>query len=126
MVGMKYALKGRMGYQCDSEWDGDTFTRDPASAWLYDTPVTGGRIAEQYECVKLRFWEESFPGHSTYIRSGFKKGKIRFRAICNRCGKATNAVASKESAEERARSFPDICTVTKHEVIKEQTNDRKE
>ena len=116
MTGLKYVLRGKMGYQCDSEWDGDTFTKSPENAWVYDEPVRGGRISETYECVKILFWEEKVTEHSIYIRYGIKKGKIRFRAICKRCGVCTNSVANEQSAMDRVALFSETCVITKHIV----------
>lgn len=94
-----YVQKGKSGYLCDSEWDGDSFSSDIRSAWYRNAPWVEGRGAETYKCLPMKKKVYEYASHGLPIQKKItKKGKNRWKCICPRCGMSTKDYSMIEKA----------------------------
>lgn len=111
-----YVQSGPLGFLCDSEWDGDSFTKDPLSAWHYDKPVKNGR----YDCCEIIITDKNFGDHvcsnpiKVQTKSYTKGPKVKWKVKCQCCGRSTKNYATPEMAQQRYNEniMPSDCIVS--------------
>lgn len=101
-----YVQRGKLGFYCDSEWDGDSFCSDPFSAYKRTEPWVEGRGSQAYQCVAVRLTETIYREHldsSVIPVQCAPRGKkqIRYKCKCSRCGMSTKNYALPETATTR-------------------------
>lgn len=110
-----YFLQERsgLGFLCDSEWDGDSFTKDPTRAWMTKVPKQEGRGGVIYDCVKIKFWTVKHAHHTgPYLRDSKHRGKDRVYLKCIRCHIQTRDYANEQNAHSAWEKIPSECYVT--------------
>lgn len=101
-----YCLKGPLGFLCDTEWDGDSFTSSPLNAYLYETPREDGRGNVRYECKRIRIITITYKHHLDSLVIPVKttkneEPKTRYKCKCFRCGMSTRNYATPKNASDR-------------------------
>ena len=100
-----YCLKGRLGFLCDSEWDGDTFNPDPLHAWQYDTTRQDGRGGETYDCVRIKIITHNYGRHldsdAILVKCSKKGSSFKYICRCARCRQRTKKLVLAKTAIER-------------------------
>ena len=105
MTGTYWLEKGPLGYLCDSEWDGDAFTKDPRQVPI-DYFKNTNLAHTKYQWAQVTFFEVSFDSHD--YRCTYKRNGRKF-FYCQNCNARTKDYADTKALSLAFANLPTRC-----------------
>jgi len=109
-----WTQRHKLGFLCDTEWDGNSYCADPVLAWNYEKPE--GMLTRGCRWAKIEVVSTEHGGHIPYIKETTKKYLPAYRLVCGICGCTNRATRIAITTDEFNKRFPKCVTYTWKEV----------